>query len=344
MVSILNMVSGLLSNWIITDVDLAMLNAHNGPYLKELGAELQELDALQAWKEPFAQSECIVILACLYPAGDMFKEFSRLLRVYNVASENSNIQHHFQAVVMESLEAQMPRSTIIAISRQGDPLIPGQSNTVTCRMRPVLGYAPKRSSRGPGELHELFNARDLHVRMSMQGPLQGQQFVDHSDRFLELHDFVFSAWERDILTIFVGEWDGSLSAGLARALVCRASTHRHISSTMPNGFVLHGPSPSKGKGGWAKGKGKGKGDCEEPLRAFKGYVGPYSGYLEYASEVWCEKMLRHLAAHQHLINNHDMMVGINAAVMWFFARPMNRSVWMSMLADGHAVTVGDDTA
>ena len=88
-VSILNMVSGLLSNWIITDVDLAMLNAHNGPYLRELGAELQELDALQAWKEPFAQSECIVILACLYPAGDMIKEFSRLLRSYNVASENS---------------------------------------------------------------------------------------------------------------------------------------------------------------------------------------------------------------------------------------------------------------
>ena len=339
MVANLAMVSDLLSNWIVTDVDLLMLDRHNGPYLREHGAQLQELDALQAWREPFAERECIVIFACLYPGGAMFGEFSRLLKIYHMAQDNSNIQHYFQAIVLESLQAQMPGSTIISISRQGDPLIPVQSTTVTGRMRPVLGYAPKRSSRGPGELQELHQARDLHVRVTMQGPLQCSQFADHNDSFLDLHDLVFSAWERDITTLFVGEWDGSLSAGLARFLVYRASTRR-IARTMPNDFIFHGRP--LGKGGKEKGKDKGKGP-QEPLRAFKGYVGPYSGYLEYASDKWCERALQYLAANGHFINNHDMMIGVNAAMMWFNARPMNRSVWYSMLADSHAVRVGDET-
>lgn len=251
----------------------------------------------------------------------MFIEFSRLMKCYNMAPDgsNSNIQHHFQAVAMESLQAQMPRSTIIAISRQGDPLIAGQSTTVTGRMRPVLGYAPKRSSRGPGDLRELACARDLHVRVTTQGPLKGSDFIDNNDNFLDVHELVFSAWERDIPTIFVGEWDGSLSAGVAHGLIHWASTHRRIPRSL---------GPVDGH--------------EEPLRAFKGYVGPYSGYLDHASEKWCEKALRDVAAGAGVINNHDTMVGINAAVMWFHARPMNRPVWMSMLASGGAGRVGDD--
>ena len=53
--------------------------------------------------------------------------------------------------------------------------------------------------------------------------------------------------------------------------------------------------------------------------------------------------LQYLATNGHFINNHDMMIGVNAAMMWFNARPMNRSVWYSMLADSHAVRVGDET-
>ena len=334
------MSSDMLSNWRVTDINLEMLSAHNGPYLQRHGAELQELDALQVWREPFAQSACVVICAMLYPSGDLVQEFGRLLKAYN---KRDSMQPRFQSIVVESLQAQMPHSTIVSISRQTDPLIPGQSFAVVGRMRPVLGYVPKRSSRGPGELQELWYNEDFHVRVTMQGPLQGSHFLDHSDNFFDLQELVFEAWQQDILTVFVGEWDGSLSASIARGLAHRVPAHR-IARTMPNEFIFHGRP--LGKGGKGKGKDKDRGDIPgEPWRAFKGYVGPYSGFLGYASDKWCESALRHLATHlaaqqqyvadmtwhEHFVNNHDMMSGVNAAVMWYFARPVNK------------LSVGDDT-
>ena len=327
------MSSGTLSNWKVTDINLEMLRAHSGPYLQRHGAELQELDALQVWREPFAQNACVVILSMLYPSGDLVKEFSRLLKAYK-PGQSDVMQPRFQSIVVESLQAQMPHSTIVAISRQMGPLMPGQSFAVVGRMRPVLGYVPKKSSCGPGELQELWYNEDFHVRVTMKGPLQGSDFLDHSDNFFDLQELVFEAWQRDILTVFIGEWDGSLSASIARGLAYRVPAHR-IARTMPNEFIFHGRLP--GKGGKGKGKDKDRGDIPgEPWRAFRGYVGPYSGFLNYASDKWCESALRSLSTHheqqdvadmtwhEHFVNNHDMLSGVNAAVMWYFARPVNK--------------------
>ena len=295
-------VSDLLSNWIVSDLRLLTLLEHWGPYLQMRGATLQTLDALDMQNQWFARTPCIAVCSCLYPDGACHQEFTRLLTCYRRTShDHSQAQHYFQTILAESLQAQMPDSTIVIISRQDDPIIPGQTTCVTGRLRPLLGYAPKKSSLGEGALRELFHEGGLHVRVTMNGPLHGGEFRDSSG-FIDLTALAVAAWKKHISCVFVGEWDGSLSASVARGL-------EYLVTDLYGGRIPRSPPPPRRQ-------------LAEAVRAMNGHVGPYSSYYEYASEVWLEKALRAKASKGTYTNDYAMKVGINAACMWFFSRPV----------------------
>ena len=294
-----------MSHWVASDLDTEVLRAHNGARLEQLGVEIVEQNAFDLHTTRWANEPNLVVMSCMCPPIASKSYLQRLLKIYNKWEPSGmDARCYYSAILFEAVVGQLPGSTVVSICRAIDYMVPGSVPQVVSPMRSVPGYKPKACNHAAGaDLHELQGGASLRMRFNLDGCLAPTSLAFASSA-IDLVDMCAAAEAHQVNVIFLGEWDGALCAACKEA--CRT----------PRMSTTFGPSRQRTS-------------ADAPVRELGRSKGDFSAFREHAEERRCEELLRewgdavrdgHCEQEPVPPRGLEPHVGINAAVMWFFAR------------------------
>ena len=294
--------------WVASDLSTECLLHYSGRRLEQLGVAVHQQNVFELHKTHWVNSRNLVIMSCICPPEHMKNHLAHLLKRYcGWTPAAADRRYYYDALVFEAVIAQLPASTVVSITRRMDYKVSGNTPYVTYPMAPVLGYTPKACNHGlDAGLHNLQGGDSLDMRFNLDGCL----VPPSCSSSIDLVDLCSAAEENGVNVLFLGEWDGSLSAACKQA--CMTKTRRPFVSDWRPAIV--GPRVSH-------------------LRELGGSRGDFSCFYKYAEEFRYEELLRQWA---DAVRRHpdieqgplgvdialelEPRTGLNAAVMWFFAK------------------------
>ena len=291
----------VLSNWFVTDINTDVLMRHAGPTLQGLGAQVRAVNLFDMLRQDELQGPSIIIVSCLFPPQDCQHDMGQLIAKYCQCQPNDDNRRSFYDVwAFEAIIGQMDGATVVSICRQRDTVTSGSSPCLVAPLSRIPGYEPKQCNwPADAPLQRLVGAERLKVRVSLDGPCVPQAFLSPTGHF-NLVDAVSTATALGIKIIFLGEWDGSLSLGVAHGVM-------YNDNARFNTPFYKTP------------------EMKPRVRSMKGFTGGYMSYYLYAEEYRRASLERQRMAASETgtsppPGSMQPHVSLNAACMWFHAQ------------------------
>eukprot|EP00959_Pyramimonas_sp_CCMP1952_P328651 6880614-Pyramimonas_sp.AAC.1 len=85
-----------LANWTVSDTSLQVLEEHNGPALRRMGANIVPLDAFELFHHhELLASPSLIIMSCVHPPLESREYLDRLLKHYTESNPSVRERNSF---------------------------------------------------------------------------------------------------------------------------------------------------------------------------------------------------------------------------------------------------------
>ena len=294
-----------LATWIISDLDMTVLEQHAGPLLRGLGASVEVLNLFELFRvESLKENPALIVLACAWPPLSCRSYLDHLIARYTKNKPSDGDRARFyETMCLEAITGQVPVATTVVICRGIDGLKPGPTPVLTAPLAHVPGYVPKQQYlTDEGELQPLAGGQDLYARVQVGGPLVPDDFITDSGK-INLVEMCAVATYLNIRVLFLGEHDGSLSLG------CGMGVMYHQQQKVVRPLSVSHPT-------------------DMPMKVLGGYTGAYTDFYDHAKEVRIRQLLEehlrgqqaNLSWSQPTIQMLQPHLNMNTAVMWLSAK------------------------
>ena len=298
---------GTFSKWLVSDLDLTALNLHAGESLRQMGIHISVLDFFTLFEHEELQVPSLVIMSCVAPPTSHYPVLRHLIKRYqHYTPDDGDARQYYAAFAFEAVIGQLPAASVVSVCRKSDRLFHGSSPATVAALEPVPGYAPKSCHCDARSLQPLKGARDLVAQVSLGGPIDPTAYLGGGK--LDMIQMCAEASRRGVQIVFLAEWDGSLSLGVARGVF----HHQQARSLRPLSW----------KAWWSV----------FPERKMKDWSGAYSEFHEYALDWRANDLLKELERRAQMGDQSEGLplpqslqphANVNAACMWFFASLYN---------------------
>ena len=264
-----------------------------------------EIDIFQMFRHvELAAGPALVIMGCVCPPVSHRDSLGRYINKYQNYNPNGYERRMwYDAFAFEAVVGQMSRATVVQIVRAGDSVKIGATPAVTAPLAHVPGYVARACNHPvDAPLHALQGQDNMVARISTTGVLDPRDFIQSTGQF-NLVSACATATALNIRTVFLAEWDGSLSLGCGLGVMYA----NHL-----NEFPVIDYQRSR-----------------QPLqRSMGGRTGDYKDFYAHAESHRCKELFDEIMKiggelPEAWPPNLEPQASINAGCMWFHAKVVN---------------------
>ena len=296
----------VLDGWHATDINTQVLERYSAGKLRELGVGILELDVFELHKETWLRDRpALVFISNLCPPTDHKQYLDYLLEQYAWKCSAGDRRAFYEVMAFEAVCGALPSATVVCVTRESDHMRTGKTPVVTAPMGHVPGYVPKCCNQNPWDpLQPIAGGDKNRVRVRFHGPLVPGEFLNR-DGSMNLVAMAGAATQIGMPVLFLAEWDGTLSLGIATAVVYEMAVQER---TISYRFQVVPEGPRRWLGG--------RSGTYEAFYAHarqRRALQLMAEQMQVPNPVWPQWECR------RALNPH---VNLNAACIWHFAMPV----------------------